>query len=142
MGFFERLLGGRSAERNAAERLGISIEEVVRDAPIFDRRYQLSEIVPTECARYAVPRLSGASGPIWSLLQREGTDLPNGYLLETDGPISTALLDALRKTADEFPEEFFEFEGTREEVAVFWAEFGGAKSVEQLNTVLRRLAQH
>jgi hypothetical protein len=43
--------------------------------------------------------------------------------------------------ATDFPEEYFEFEGTLSEVAVFWEEWGGAARVQQLNQVLRSLAE-
>jgi hypothetical protein len=153
MGFFKRFLGDRSDERTEAERVGMSVEEVVREAPTFQRYSDVvEEMTPAECVRYAVPRLSGASGSTWRLLQRGNTEfrslqrgeteLPNGYLLESDGPVSAALLDQLRKTAEEFDEEFWEFEGTREEVAVFWTEYGGVEMVQRLNTLLRQLARH
>jgi hypothetical protein len=46
----------------------------------------------------------------------------------------------LHEIAEEYDEEYFEFEGTAGEVAVYWLEWGGADKVRALHACLERLA--
>jgi hypothetical protein len=80
----------------------------------------------------------------WSLLQRSkelGATLPNEYLLTQTGRLPATFEEELRKVAEEFAEELFEFEGTATDVAVYWEEWGGPTKVRALHEVLNRLAQ-
>ena len=79
----------------------------------------------------------------WELLQRTkalGAALPNNYLLKSSGPLSDALTRELTTIAQDFNEEYFEFEGTSSEVAAYWEEWGGPDRVRSLHEVLKRLA--
>ena len=82
---------------------------------------------------------------MWTFLQRtkaEGAQLPNGYLLVTDGEIPSGLYERLHEVAEEYGEELFKFEGTGHDVAVYWLEWGGTQQVEKLNRLLRALAAY
>jgi len=68
--------------------------------------------------------------------------LSNGYLLTTSAPLPGALEEQLQKVAEAFPEELFEFEGTKDEVAVYWAEWGGPEKVAEVYGYLDRLASY
>lgn len=128
------------AEREEANRLGITVSDVERDLPEFSHGNRSCELVRGTCARYSLPRHGGARNS-WSLLQRtknEGAQLPDDYLLQ--GEVSDALRQALTKLATEFSEEYFEFEGTPTEVAVYWEEWGRAEQVKEIHRVLESLA--
>ena len=135
------MLGFGKSERKEAERLGLTIAEVDRDLPEFSGDGSLT-LEADRCIRYSLPRrLSG--GPVWSLLQRTramGATLPNAYLLKTSAPLSDALMRLLREMAEKYDEEYFEFEGTANDVAVYWLEWGGAEKVRALKAHLERLA--
>ncbi|HEY8358707.1 MAG TPA: hypothetical protein VIL30_14710 [Ramlibacter sp.] len=95
------------------------------------------------CVRYALPRTGGLPRFTWSLLQRtkeQGATLPNNYLLASAQALSDELTRRLNLIASEFDEELFEFEGTQNEVAVFWEEWGGEGQVAKLHTRLSELA--
>lgn len=138
----EKVTAGRKhrVEREEANRLGITVKDVERDLPEFSRRNRSCELIRGTCARYSLPRHGGARNS-WSLLQRtknEGAQLPNYYLLQ--GEVSDALRQTLTKLATEFSEEYFEFEGTPTEVAVYWEEWGGAEQVKEIHRILGNLA--
>ena len=142
MNIFSKLLagGGRKAEREEAIRLGIAVSDVERNLPHFTRANQSCQLVRGSCIRYSLPRQRGV-GSAWTLLQRterDGAQFPNGYLLQ--GEASDALRQFLTKLATEFSEEYFEFEGTPTDVAVYWKEWGGASQVQQIQHVLQSLA--
>lgn len=71
-----------------------------------------------------------------------GATFPNGYLLTTGAPLPGALEEQLRKIAEEYSEELFEFEATANDVAVYWEEWGGAERVRSLHAHLNRLASY
>jgi len=123
---------------------GISVLEVKREMPIFGVKQRIS-LERGDCVRYSIKRVSNKSPLKFQFLQRnekEGAQFPNGYLLITEGgEIPSDLEIQLKKTALEFNEEFFEFEGTSEEVAVFWEEWGGSEEVKRLNKYLQALAR-
>jgi hypothetical protein len=136
MGWFNDLF--RNKARDEALRLGLAVSEVDRELPIFERGGGF-ELLSGSCVRYALPRIS--SGSTWELLQRDeghGANLPNGYLLNSED-ITSEFLDRFRPTAEEFSEEYFEFEGSASEVAVFWQEYGGAAQAARLHRALSLL---
>lgn len=138
--FFKK---GSSQERRAARRLGFLVEEVHRDLPRFSPGNASVKLRRGSCVRYAIPRTSASPRVLWSLLQRtksEGAQLPNDYLLVCAEELPAGLEHRLRDLAAKFAEEFFEFEGTESQVAVFWEEWGGEAQVEVLRKSLEPLA--
>ena len=96
----------------------------------------VSSLAPLHCTRKPSSR---------TLVQRTrllGANLPNDFLLTTSGPLSAGLEEQLRKVADEFSEELFEFEGKEGDVAVYWTEWGGVDKVRRLHYHLERLAAY
>jgi hypothetical protein len=142
MSLFGKLFGGgRQAMREEAARLGITVSEVERDLPEFTRGNQSCQLVRGSCVRYSLPRQGGGACATWSLVQRaerDGAQFPNGYLLQ--GEASDALRKVLTELATEISEEFFEFEGTTTEVAVYWEEWGGVSEVQHMHQILQRQA--
>ena len=134
MGWFSDLF--RDKTRESALRLKIGIREVERQLPVFDKVSRFEKLISGRCVRYSLPRISRNSK--WELLQRDkkqGAQLPNGYLLKSSNT-DQEFTKKFRPIAEEFPEEYFEFEGTSMEVAVFWAEWGGAQQAERIHRVL------
>ncbi len=132
---------GRKRERNEAIRLGITVSDVERDLPQFTRGNQSCQLVRGSCVRYSLPRYSEGTRSAWSLVQRterDGAQLPHGYLLQ--GEVSDSLRKILTNLATEFSEEYFEFEGTTTDVAVYLEEWGGASQVRHIHQVLQSLA--
>lgn len=144
MGFFSNLFSSDSAKtREEATRLGILIKEVERDCPVFSRDMESLRLERGTAVRYSVPRTNADRSTTWELLQRTkalGAALPNNYLLKSSGPLSEPLTRELTTVAQDFDEEYFEFEGTSSEVAVYWEEWGGPDKVQSLHQVLKRLA--
>jgi len=139
MGFLKNIFGTNKV-RDKASQLGIVVTEVTRDLPAFDRANHFESLNPGRCTRYALPKKSH-SGIIWEMLQRDegqGAQLPNGYLVKSQN-ISQKLLDMLRPIAQENSEEYFECEGTANDVAVFWEEWGGAVGAERIHSILLSL---
>jgi len=134
-------VGGHKAERKEALRLGITVSDVERQLPEFSHGNRSCRLIRGSCARYSLPRYGEGTRSGWSLLQRterDGAQLPNGYLLQ--GEVSDALRKRLTKLATEFSEDYFEFEGTASDVAVYWEEWGGASQVRHMHQVLQSLA--
>jgi hypothetical protein len=52
------------------------------------------------------------------------------------------LEEQLRKVAEAISEELFEFEGTSDDVAVYWEECGGPEKVQELYGYLERLTSY
>ena len=131
----------KNKAREAALVRGFAVTEITgRDLPIITGNDQLDSLTPGNCIRYALPR-TNRGGPCWSMLQRDkkrGAQLANGYLVTGDDT-SGRILDALRPVAEEYAEEYFEFEGTSSEVAVYWEESGGAADVERIYRTLSEL---
>jgi hypothetical protein len=130
-------------ERQEAKRLGIEAVELTKELPEFpgDGTVVLG---PDRCVRYSIPRRS-QEGPLWSLLQRTketGATFPNEYLLTADKPLPLGLEVELRRIAEEYAEELFEFEGTASDVAVHWGEWGGVEKVRVLHGHLLQLANY
>jgi len=120
------------------------VSEVTRNLPEFSRNGELVSVTLHQCIRYAMARRAHG-GPVWSLVQRSpkaGANYPNGYLLTTSTPLPGALEEQVRKIAEAFSEELFEFEGTPEDVAVYWEEWGGPEKVLELHGYLDRLASY
>jgi hypothetical protein len=144
MGFFSDLFSSDSAQtREEAARLGILIKEVERDCPIFSRDMESVRLERATAVRYSVPRTGVDRSTTWELLQRTkalGAALPNNYLLKSSGQLSDPLTRELTTIAQDFDEEYFEFEGSSSEVAVYWEEWGGPDKVQSLHQVLKRLA--
>jgi hypothetical protein len=146
MGFLSWLgADGSGKERHRAQELGIMVADVERELPYFSAPDTLDELSLDACARYAVPRRAPTPRIAWSLLQRtsrHGAKFPNGYLLVADREMPPALTEQLRAIAEQYDEELFEFEGTQDEVAVFWLEWGGNQQVEKLHRSLTALADY
>jgi hypothetical protein len=141
MRLLSQLLG---RERREALRLGIAVAEVTRDIPAFSGDGSKMIFEPYRCVRYSLPRRE-RKGRTWTLVQRTrslGANLPNDYLLTASGPLAAGLEEKLRKVAEDYATELFEFEGTATEVAVYWTEWGGADKVRRLHYHLERLASY
>jgi hypothetical protein len=145
MGLLSALFGSRlSKERHEAARLGITVLEVTRDIPLFSQDGEKVIFQPYRCVRYSLPRRE-RKARTWTLVQRTkalGATLPNDYLLTTNGPLPAGLEEQLLKTAEEYSEDLFEFEGTATDVAVYWTEWGGPDKVRTLHGHLERLASY
>ncbi len=143
MGIFDLLFKyGAKSTREEARRLGISVSEVEREIPQFSRDMASLNLLSETVVRYSVPR-RGSTINSWQLLQRlpsSGANMPNNYLLDSSGSLPDALLDELRRIAEEYDEEFFEFEGTSSDVAVFWEEWGGPEKARSIHAQLDRLS--
>lgn len=140
-----RLLSGLfGRERREALRLGIRVTEVSREIALFSKDGTRMIFTPYRCVRYALPR-RGRGGRTWKLLQRTralGATLPNDFLLEASGALPAGLAEQLRRAAEDYPDELFEFEASALEVAVYWSEWGGAEKVRRLYYHLERLASY
>jgi hypothetical protein len=131
-------------ERREAERLGIAVAEVTREIPLFSQDGTKMIFRAHTCVRYSLPRRE-TKGRTWALVQRTkplGATLPNDYLLTSSGPLPAGLQEQLRKVAEDYCEELFEFEGTPSEVAVYWSDWGGVEKVRRLHYHLERLASY
>jgi hypothetical protein len=131
-------------ERREAERLGIHALELERDIPLFSQDGTRMIFAPYRCVRYSLPRRE-RNGPTWMLVQRTkplGANLPNDFLLTPSGPLKAGLEEQLRRAAEEYSRDYFEFEGTPGEVAVYWTEWGGPQKVRRLYYYLERLAAY
>ncbi len=131
-------------ERREAERLGIVVREVTRDIPLFSQDGTKMIFRPHRCVRYSLPRRE-RSGRTWTLVQRTkplGGMLPNDYLLTASGALPAGLEEQLRKVAEDYSDELFEFEATSSEVAAYWSEWGGPDKVRRLHYHLERLASY
>jgi hypothetical protein len=136
---------GSGDERRHAETLGMAVSDVERELPSFSSRNRLEALSMDSCVRYALPRRGCAPRVPWNFQQRtkaQGAQFPNGYLLVAAGEIKSELHERLRQVAEEYDEELFEFEGTDQEVAVYWAEWGGNEQVEKLHKTLSVLAAY
>lgn len=138
MGFLNIFKNREEERKKKALLLGFKITYVTRECPFFSK-YQgkLEKLEACRCARYALNRQEGTS---WSLLQRDkehGAQLP-GYLVTGDN-VTHELIEALRPLAEQFGEEFYEFEATDSEIAVFWTEWGGVREIEEIYNALNRV---
>ena len=142
MGLISKLFGSRRAKlRDEAARLGISVSSVERDRPYFSLDMKSVELKRGAVARYSLPRKNSA--PAWELLQRteaDGATFPNNYLLKSNEDCPEALTNELRIQAEEHDEDFYEFEGTSSDVAVYWEEWGGADKAKAIHRILVRLS--
>ena len=141
MGLLSALVG---KERREAARLGLTVADVTRDIPLFSQDGGEMIFRPHRCVRYSLPRRK-KNGRTWALLQRTkplGGTLPNDYLLTASGKLPAGLEEQLRKVAEDYSDELFEFEGTPAEVAVYWSEWGGPDKVRRLHYHLERLAAY
>ena len=142
MGFLSKLFGGgNNKTREEAQRLGISVADTQRDLPQFSHDMKSVELYTGNCVSYSIPRRGGQTS--WQLLQRTkalGATMPNDYLLQSSGALPDALTSALRSIAEQYSEEYFEFEGNPTTVSVFWEEWGGPKQAQDLHARLVKLA--
>ena len=132
--------------RTAAMALGIGVDEVMREIPTGvgrDRSYQLETL---QCVEYHWPR-KHTSSFTWQLLMRPDADqegFPSGWRFVSDtgipSPELRRALDAVMHD-DALEGEFFEFEGKRATVSVYWEEWGGEDTATRLLTHLRSLAE-
>src|SRR5215469_18957188 len=110
--------GSKLTEREEAARLGLTVDDVIRDLPEFEMYSgELVSVRPHDCVRYSIKRRA-KGGPTWSLVQRTlktGANYPNQYLLTSSAPLPGALEEQIRKVAQAFPDELFEFEATSDD---------------------------
>lgn len=146
MGIFSRLFGPKASPTDEAIKRGITVTDVERDIPHFSRNNADVTLEHGTCTRYSIAR-QGNAPATWTMLQRTDIDanVPQTYaigyyVLTVSGTLPAGMFDVLQELAAEFPEDFFEFEGTATEVAVFWDEFS-AEEVQRLHDVLQRLAR-
>lgn len=135
MGFFGLF---KNKTREEAIRLGITVTEINREVPIFAHGNKLTSLKPYDCVAYSLPRTGGTE---WKLLQRDeahGAQLPSGYLLE-GSHTTTKTLEKFKPIAEKYSEEYFEFEGTKTHVFVYWEEWGGAKMAQEIYDLLQNL---
>lgn len=69
-----------------------------------------------------------------------GATFPNDYLFTTDKPLPATLEDQLRRIAEQYSEELFEFEGTASDVAVVLGRMGWPRKGALASCPLDRLA--
>jgi len=135
------LFTSKKEVRAFAQEKGFIVTDVERLLPtITGGTPQVDSLEKDTCARYAIQRGQSA-GTEWSLLMRDasyGAQLPNGFLAE--GNVTPKLLEKLKPLTEEFCEGYFEFEGVKGQVAVFWDEGGGKDDVDRLYDVLQSLA--
>ena len=146
MNILSKLFGLRKDRaRTEAIRLGIAIDEVMRDCPFFSINNSQVSLEPSSCVKYSVQRQPGALPSEWCFLQRtrnEGAQYPHGWLFTSaHGTPSAGLEPVLAKIAREWDGELLEFEATSSEVSAFWAEWGGRKIVTTIHDYLRELAR-
>lgn len=149
MNIFSMIFGDTKKKlRVEAQSRGISITQVVRECPFFSRlavNPTLEKLERQSCNRYSIPRSTDSGGSLtWTLLQRtekEGAQFPNGYLLTTSGAVTEELRRAVDEVAREYDEEFFEFEATSSEVAVYWEEWGGVQQLDRIQATLEKLSK-
>ena len=132
--------------RTAAKALGIGVDDVMREIPTGvgrDRSYQLETL---QCVEYHWPR-KHTSSFTWQLLMRPDEDqegFPSGWRFVSDkgipSPELRRALDAVMHD-DALEGEFFEFQGGRATVSVYWDEWGGEDMASRLLTYLRSLAE-
>ena len=131
--------------RAAAKALGIAVDDVMREIPTGwgrDRSYHLETL---QCVEYHLPRRDNSSCT-WQLLMRPDKDqegFPTDWRFVSDKGVPSKelrrALDAVMKD-DALEGEFFEFQGTRSAVSVYWDEWGGEAMASRLLTHLRSLA--
>lgn len=135
---------GKIEARAEAIRLGIAVEEIERELPVFDDCNTV-HLERDWCVRYSVERQPGRLPAEWSFLQRtknEGAQYPHGWLFVSPlGAPSPGLEQVLVRIADEWTEELLEFESTSSEVSAFWEEWGGCSMVTKIHDYLQQLAR-
>ena len=120
----------------------MTVSEIERDVPVFSRDMKTLVLKQGTVARYSIPRPSSSVNNR-ELLQRlpsHGANMPDSYSLGSSGVLPNALSIELRKISEEYDGEYFEFEGTSLDVAVYWEEWGGAEKIASLHSQLKRLA--
>ena len=146
-GFFRfldrRLAKGAKEARDHAIKTGLIVEKVQREVPFFTSNFRKPELkrelATTYCLRHAVTKAAR-----WSFLQREtrdGAKFPHGWELVIEhGKISQELEKALMDIAEEWDEEYLEFEFYPDRVCACWEEWGGAKQAKRVRGYLERIA--
>ncbi len=144
MGIFSKLSGGESA-RAEALRLGLKVTQGERDVPHFDGKNRLGGLSRWRCVEYSLRREPAEGPAYWSFLQRtkdQGAQYSNGWLFSSaEGPAPMPLDQLLKRIADEWVEEYLEFEATPVSVSAFWEEWGGAKTARRLYETLLELSR-
>ena len=141
----DTILGRRkNAARIEAIKLGITVDVVIRECPFFNRNNSKVSLEACQCTKYTVQRQLRGEPADWFFLQRtpnEGAQYAHGWLfISAAGRPSVALERELTKIAEEWEDEFLEFEGTPTEVSAFWDEWGSRAIVARIHGYLQALA--
>jgi hypothetical protein len=138
------LFGRSGSPRDEALANGVTVQDVERDLPIF-RGNRLQSLQRGTCVRYSLPRRKGGLPRRWAFLQRDekpGAPFRHGWTFQSpDGDLPEGLRDELRRIADDWSEEFLEFEADEDNVSAYWEEWGGAKEASVVIEYLRGLAE-
>ena len=136
---------GTKEARTEALRRGVLVEAVEREIPIFHRHsIRFSHLERAECIRYSMPRQDPGRPNRWSFLQRDtasGAQYENGWRFESpEGPPGAFLEGVLIRIANEWSEEYLEFEADSTSVHAYWNEFGGSETAGLIVDWLEALA--
>ena len=147
--FYSIVLSGRkrgnaAGARSEAIRLGLLVEEVIRECPFFLSRNELEMFQHEKCVKYSLRREKEVNCS-WEFLQRtekEGAQFPAGmlYVLKK-GSVPEFFNGVLTRVAKIFVKELFEFEGTSSMVSVYWMEWGGARQTKLIYKYLQELSR-
>jgi len=131
--------------RSAAEKAGLAARDVRREVAVSRDRARTWQVEDVSCVEYSLP-MPLVSESTWRLLMRPGEKhdgLEPGWRLEIGAePLPHEVRDTLQVIMSDglLEGEFFEFEGRRDSVAVFWDEWGGPAMTDHLAAYLKTLA--
>ncbi len=128
----------KDTAKEAAKELGFQTEEVERDGPIIENG-EFAGLKREKYKKYSLARPRALYGN-WALLQRfpkQDSGLPNGFVVQApDG--TTDLLDRLRPLAEQYGDDFYEFERNGNIISVFCDEIDPA-TMRTLYALLSKL---
>ena len=100
-------------------------------------------LTPERFAVSVLGRSKSGTPRRWSFLQRDeatGAQYPNGWMYASaDGPPPPQLHAVLTNIANDWTEEYLEFEADAGSIRAYWDEWGGADLAAQVDTWLRAL---
>jgi hypothetical protein len=150
------LLTKQKATRQEALMLGLAIEDVEREVPIFFSRGQPIKLVRHQCVKYTL-RKTRTDTPDWDFLQRikaKDVEYPHNWqpikgvrepevwmLVVKNGDIPAELKRVLTEIAGVWTEEYLEFEGSQAQISAYWEEGGGPQQARIIYTYLQLLAK-
>jgi len=119
----------------------MDVREVSREIPLYYRDGTFHKVKSSTCIKYALPRVGTVT---WKMLQRDAplNSEYYGYTLIANPPIDEELSPVLRSIAKQYSEEYFEFEAIKNEVSVYWEEWGGDQKVNEVFQTLKEMARH